>query len=146
MILGILIFAGGTLLTTHSFVWGMIAMMAGLSILLLGIFTMNYFFYRTLLPMDAKVVDQEIRAIEEVDNQHKPKWKTYWYARIVCEYQYAGQFWKVTPLIHSNKMFSSEAQLMKYLQDRIHKDKQCRIMINPRNPLQTVLHKKESDR
>jgi len=142
MIIGLIGFIGGIPLTQNSLSWGLVSMVSGLLLLLVSVFVMGFFYYRTFKPVAARCIDREIRAIEDFDSERIPKSKTFWFARIVCEFEYEGKTFTVTPVIAPGKYYTRENQLMKYLHTCIGDDDLCRLWINPKNPLQAVLHKR----
>jgi len=82
-----------------------------------------------------RCVDRELRKVL-VPSSHGSS--DGWYWRIVCEYEYHGQKYRVTPNVQWMNC-TSEAAALKFIQKRIGSDDSCRLRINPNNPLQTKL-------
>jgi hypothetical protein len=61
-----------------------------------------------------------------------------WEWRIVCEYEFRGEKYRVTPSVNWMS-FSSEVAAHKFIAKRISAGDVCQLRINPRNPLQTEL-------
>ena len=59
-----------------------------------------------------------------------------WFWRIVCEYEYLGIPYRVTPEIYWAS-FNSEEAALKFLEERISMNGECRLRVNPKNPFQT---------
>jgi hypothetical protein len=61
-----------------------------------------------------------------------------WLWRIVCEYEYIGIPYHVTPEVYWANLNSEEAAL-KFLEERISPNGECMLRIDPKNPLRTEL-------
>ncbi len=61
-----------------------------------------------------------------------------WFWRIVCEYEYLGIPYRVTPEVYWASFYSEEAAL-KFLEERISPNGECRLHVDPKNPLRTEL-------
>ena len=62
-----------------------------------------------------------------------------WYWRIICEYEFHGKKFRVTPNVHQWSNLSSEEAAMKFIEKNISADGQCKLHVNPNNPLETEL-------
>jgi hypothetical protein len=62
-----------------------------------------------------------------------------WFWRIVCEYEFHGEKFRVTPNVHQWINLSSEETAMKFIGENISPDGECKLHVNPKNPLQTEL-------
>ena len=115
---------------------------AGLLMLLASRFAAGYIMYRGFIPVQATCIDREVREFEDPHSKSSLKRITYWYPRILCEYYYEGQTYRVTPVIAKTTASGNEESAKNFLDVRIGPDKRCTLWINPKNPLQTVFHKK----
>jgi protein-S-isoprenylcysteine O-methyltransferase Ste14 len=79
----------------------------------------------------ARCVDRELQKI-------RVKGGLAWCWRIICEYQYLGKEVRVTPTVYWST-FTSEDAAVKYLEERVSPSGECKLHINPKNPLQTEL-------
>jgi hypothetical protein len=61
-----------------------------------------------------------------------------WYWRFICEYEYHGEKHRVTPTVQWVN-FTSEEAAMKFIEEKISPDGECKLHVNPKNPLQTEL-------
>jgi hypothetical protein len=61
-----------------------------------------------------------------------------WLWRIVCEYDYLGIPYRVTPEVNWAS-FSSEEAARRFLEERVSPQGSCMLRVNPRNPLRTEL-------
>jgi len=61
-----------------------------------------------------------------------------WFWRIVCEYEYLGIPYRVTPEVYWAS-FNSEEAALKFLEERISQNEECTLRINPKKPLRTEL-------
>ena len=61
-----------------------------------------------------------------------------WEARMVCEFDFKGQSYRATPVVHY-RSFRTESALLKYLAGRLSEDGRCGLYINPANPLECEL-------
>jgi hypothetical protein len=82
-----------------------------------------------------RCVDREIRKLLTLAGGHSG-WIWVW--RIVCEYDYLGIKYRVTPTVNW-ATFSSEKAALKFLEEKISPDGDCKLRVNPKNPLQTEL-------
>lgn len=86
-----------------------------------------------------RCVDRELRKVL-VSSGHGSS--DGWYWRVVCEYEYNGQKYRVTPNVQWMNCVS-EASALKFIRKRIALDDTCRLRINPNNPLQTKLESRK---
>jgi hypothetical protein len=61
-----------------------------------------------------------------------------WFWRIICEYEYLGIPYRVTPEVYWAS-FNSEEVALKFLEERISPNGECTLRVNPKNPLRTEL-------
>ena len=61
-----------------------------------------------------------------------------WFWRIICEYEYLGIPYRVTPEVYWAS-FNSEEAALKFLEERISPNGECTLRVNPKNPLRTEL-------
>lgn len=80
----------------------------------------------------ARCLDQEHRQVLGATTSRS------WEARLLCEFDFGGQSYRATPLVHY-RSFRTEAGLLKYLASRVSADGNCRLHINPANPLECEL-------
>ncbi len=68
--------------------------------------------------------------------------RTGYSAIVICEYEYAGVKYRVTPRITAVAIvsFPTPGTVERYLKKRIAPDGSCKLHINPDNPLQTTLY------
>lgn len=90
-----------------------------------------------------RCVDRELQKIwiqrgPDVSGGH---WGWFW--RIVCEYEYLGIRYRVTPEVYWTS-FSSEDAALKFLAGRISPDGKCTLRVNPKNLLRTDLMEQRS--
>jgi hypothetical protein len=83
----------------------------------------------------ARCVDRELRKIAIMVKGHST-WGWFW--RIICEYNYLGKEVRVTPTVYWSN-FTSEEEANKFINSHISPDGECKLHINPKNPLQTEL-------
>src|ERR1017187_1963106 len=61
-----------------------------------------------------------------------------WLWRIICDYEYLGIPYRVTPNVYWMN-FTSEEAAIKFLDERVSASGECTLRVNPKNPLQTEL-------
>lgn len=86
----------------------------------------------------ARCVDRELQRFRLPKNGG---WDWIW--RIVCEYEFHGEKYRVTPDVHQWINLSSEEAAMKFIEKNISPDGECKLHVNPKNPLQTELVKQD---
>jgi len=65
--------------------------------------------------------------------------------RVVCEFTFAGQVYRVTPKLNwsdvaqSESAFPSEEKAQSFLEKRIGPTGECRLRVNPSNPAEAEL-------
>lgn len=77
----------------------------------------------------ARCVDRELRHV----GMNEWRW------RIVCEFWSDGNIVRVTPEIHGLTACSSQTSAEEFLNGRVLAEGSCRLLVNPKNPLQTKL-------
>lgn len=114
----------------------------GLSLLMLSRFVVGYFSYKNYVRVDGNCMDHEVREIDSPDRIISFIYHPTWAPRLLCEYVYQGKNYRVTPVICHNTNLYSEISANDFLKKRIGPDNNCTLWINPKNPLQTIFHKK----
>ena len=116
---------------------GLALVIAGLLLALFGIWFKARRKRKDWELTDARCVDRELKKIWLTDTRTGAGfWGWFW--RIICEYEYSGKAVRVTPTVYWSN-FTSEPAAMKFLEERISPDGNCKLHINPKNPLQTEL-------
>lgn len=87
-------------------------------------------------------VDREVQEFEDPDSVGSFVKNTFWAPRILCEFDYKGTRYRVTPIIVKLTAFSTKEDVNRFLDERINSDGTCTLWVNPKNPLHTVFHKK----
>lgn len=82
-----------------------------------------------------RCVDRELRKVR-MDGPDGGGWGWFW--RIVCQYEYLGIPYRVTPEVYWAN-FNSEEAAMQYLDKRISPTGECTLRVDPKNPLRTEL-------
>jgi hypothetical protein len=89
----------------------------------------------------ARCVDRELRRVPmgrfSTGVETGGRYST-WVCRILCQYEYQGKSYRVTPRI-SWSTFKSEASAREFLEVRISSEGGCRLRVDPNNPLRTEL-------
>lgn len=118
--------------------------LSSLLCMLLSRIALAYTLYKNWVKIDARCTDIDIEVFEElVQSTNRPNHRVKrWYFRVICEFYYNGQTYKVTPNIAKISGFISEKQILKYIKKVIQIDKHCELWIDPENPLHAILHKK----
>ncbi len=85
-----------------------------------------------------RCVDRELRKIliPAVAGSSSNVW--IWFCRVVCEHEYLCVPYRVTPDV-SRMNFTTEADALKFLAERISPDGSCQLRVDPKNPLRTKL-------
>lgn len=124
-------------------VWGMIGIMiTGLLLLMASRFSYGRNLYATFEPVEATCIDRDVQEFEDLDSVGSFPRSTFWAPRILCEFDYRGTRYRVTPIIVKLSAFSTEERVNRFLEDRIDNNGMCRLWVNPKNPLHTVFHKR----
>lgn len=97
--------------------------------------------YKDWKKVRAKCLDKEIREVI-VPRRGKTGTSKVWAFRLLCEYEYRGFKYKVTPETDQLVAFSREASLRSYLEKTIDFNNLCTLWVNTENPLQTRFNKK----
>ena len=82
--------------------------------------------------IEAQCLDSEVRMF------YNRYGKTVWNVRLLAEFQYMGQIWKVTPEPHARD-FPSRNAANAYLEEHIGDDREMTLYVNPHNPLHCML-------
>lgn len=112
--------------------------LSGLCITLLGTILSAFQIQSGWKRIDAKCIDRDIREYEKDPGDIT----TSWGYRLICTFNFDGNDYKVTPELPNLQGFNSKQKVEKYLNEKISQTGFCQLWINPRNPLQTVFHKK----
>lgn len=87
----------------------------------------------------ARCVDREVKKVRAPNVGGG--WTWMW--RIVCEYEYLGIPYRVTPETYW-RSFASEKAALKFLDERISPSGECTLRVDPKNPLRTELMNQET--
>lgn len=145
VIFGLLCFLGGPVLSSKLSlpVWGVIALMVfGLVLLMLSRYAAGHFLYSRFVSVEALCVDKEIREFICPDSAGSLTESTFWVPRILCNFEFRNQSFRVTPIIVKTVAFSSKKGADHFLEKRMDANGKCRLWIDPDNPLHAVFHKK----
>jgi len=82
-----------------------------------------------------RCIDRELQKVWLPDSS-SGHWGWFW--RIICEYEYLGIPYRVTPEVYWASFNSKEAAL-KFLEERISANGECMLHVDPKNPLRTEL-------
>jgi hypothetical protein len=82
--------------------------------------------------------DWEVVTARCVDRELREAQGRVWFWRIVCEYEYGGNKYRFTPIVYRSN-FTSEGSANKFIGSRVSTAGECKLHINPKNPLQTEL-------
>jgi hypothetical protein len=85
-----------------------------------------------------RCVDRELRKVWLSTGMGSSGGGWGWIWRIVCQYEYLGIPYRVTPEVYWAS-FGSEQAALKFLEARIGSNGECMLRVNPKNPLQTEL-------
>jgi hypothetical protein len=126
-------FLGGLGLMTVAVVPGLATSIGSLALMLFAIWRPARRRRRNWVQTTANCVDLERRPVLGRDlNEHG------WEARMTCEFEFHGQSYRATPVVHY-RGFRNESRLLEYLASHIANDGRCRLYINPANPLECEL-------
>ena len=88
-------------------------------------------------PVIARCIDREIRKCKDAEGS------TVWDYRLLCEFDFNGRIYRVTPESSRMTAFNTERGVLDYLDRRIGEDGVCRLWIDTKNPLHAVFDKKQ---
>lgn len=117
-------------------------MIAGLALLLASRFCYGQNLYGKFQAVEAACIDKDVQEFEEFDPDGGFPNAKIWAARILCQFNYNGCRYTVTPIIVKLTAFSTEEEVNRFLEARIDSDGICTLWVNPDNPLHTVFHEK----
>lgn len=110
----------------------------GLAIILLGKIYAVRQQQQAWVQVRAKCVDREIREVRQ-----RTLGNEIWDYRLLCEFDYGGKQYAVTPETAWVMALNSEQAARQYLEERIDADGNCTLWINPENPLQACFHERK---
>jgi hypothetical protein len=141
---GFVCFFGPILLLGRGFsAWMVISLMVfGLVLLFASRFSFGRNLFYAFEAVEAACIDREILEVEDPDSIGSFNNNTFWVPRILCEFDYQGRRYRVTPIIVKIVAFNSEEGAKNFLDDKIDSKGKCTLWVNPKNPLHTVFHKK----
>lgn len=145
IIFGFLCFFGGPiLLSKPDFpVWvGIAIMVIGLVLLLSSRYTAGHFLYARFVAVEAVCTDREIREFVDPDSAGSLIKSTFWKPRILCNFEFENRSYQVTPIIVKIVAFNTKEGADCFLDQRVDKNGNCTLWIDPENPLHAVFHKK----
>lgn len=119
---------------------GLLILLIGLFLLIICRFIIGYISYKDFVRVEAKCIDQEIKNIDGPIPDTGFLKITKWAPRLLCEYTYEGNKYKVTPLIPYYGTFLSQKKVELFINNRINPDSTCILWINPKNKLHTLFH------
>jgi len=119
-------------------IWFLLVGIAGLGIGIASNYLAAYLKTRRWIKLRAKVVDREIRRVQEMDADGPGRY--FWVFRFVCEFNHRALKYRVTPLIPY--AYQKEGKLRNKLAELVDANDECRLWVNPENPLETVLERK----
>lgn len=111
----------------------------GLAIIMLGIISSALQIQSGWKRIDARCIDREIGEFAKEPGVITSSWGY----RLICAFSFGGKEYIVTPESTNLVSFNSKQNVEKYLNKKISHDGSCQLWINPKNPLQTVFHKKK---
>jgi len=111
---------------------------SGLAVTMLGIISSAFQIQSGWKRIEAQCIDREICEYGKEPGDRTSSWGY----RLICIFSFEGKKYKVTPEPSNLVSFNSEKQVEKYLNEKISQNGYCQLWINPKNPLQTVFHKK----
>ncbi|SLM28495.1 conserved hypothetical protein [Desulfamplus magnetovallimortis] len=124
-------------------VWvGISIMVTGLALLMSSRFIAGRDLYGKFVAVEGKCIDREVQEFEDIDTDGNLIRNTFWASRILCEFEYQGVAYQVTPIIVKMVACSREEEANQFLDERIGDGGRCILWINPDNPLHCVFHKK----
>ena len=111
---------------------------SGLAIVMLGIISSAFQLQSGWKRIEAQCIDREIGEYWKEPGVITSSWGY----RLVCIFSFEGKEYTVTPEPSNLVSFNSKQQVEQYLNEKINENDSCQLWINPKNPLQTVFHKK----
>jgi hypothetical protein len=117
-------------------------MIIGLILLIVSRYTTGYFIYNSFISAEADCVDREIREFIDTDSIGSLIRQTFWEPRILCEFEFRGSAYWVTPIILKLFAFKTKEEATLFLDKRIDENGKCTLWIDPNYPLHSVFHKK----
>ena len=102
---------------------------------------MLYLTDKEIIP--ARCTDREIR--KRIGGEENAAKREGWLCRVVCEFDHDGQNYRATPIVRRKFArvaecdFPSVQEAERFLQDRISPVGDCRLRVNPGNPLEAEL-------
>ena len=118
--------------------WFLSVGIAGLGIGIASNYLAAFLKTRGWIEIRAKVVDREIRRVQELDEDGPGRY--FWVFRFVCEFNHRALKYRVTPDIPF--AYRNEEKLRNKLAELVDAKDECRLWVNPDNPLETVLERK----
>lgn len=112
---------------------------SGLGITMLGIISSAFQIQSGWKRINAHCIDREIGDFAKDPGVLTSSWGY----RLICVFTFEGKEYKVTPEPTNLVNFNSKQKVEQYLNEKISFDGSCQLWINPKNPSQTVLHKKK---
>lgn len=140
-LLGIVMFIGGIALAVgNETVWlGIGVAITGLTIAMSGsILSATNQYSKWVKITDAKVIDREVG--EALGDSDSPS-STVWVYRLLAEFTYDGQAYRVTPESSHFIAFNTEHAVNEYLDQCITVDRYCTLWVDPNNPRHAIFHK-----
>ena len=136
----LLFFASITLVMVKGFpTWYLGFAGFGIFMGIMGRFYAAWHKYHRWPSVTAQVLDKEIRDFQ-VPKKGMVGMRTIWSFRVLCEFNYQGRTYQVTPITTNIMDFRSKSALEKYLEETITLSQTCTIWINPDNVLQSCFH------
>jgi hypothetical protein len=113
-------------------------MVSGLVVIMTGVILSAYQIQFGWKRINAQCIDREISEYLKEPGDITSSWGY----RMICIFTLEGMEYKVTPEPSHLVNFKSKQKVKKYLNERIDENGNCQLWINPKNPLQTVFHRK----
>lgn len=145
ILLGLACFFGGPVLLCQPgfLAWaGIPIMVFGLILVGLSRYAAGRFLYGRFVPVKAVCLDREVQEFIDPDSIGSLTENTFWLPRILCEFEFRNQSYRVTPIIVKTVAFKTEEGVHRFLNKRLDSDGQCTLWVDPENPLHAIFHKK----